>query len=96
MFLYIYFNVNKRFYTFLFLIVLMFYVMVKIYIHTYIHKKARNHVQSLIKRKKRQYVVGKLEDNVGKPKELWKTLKSLSLSSRPKTASKICLETNKE
>ena len=58
------------------------------------YKKARNHVQSLIKRKKRQYIVGKLEDNVGKSKELWKTLKSLGLSKRPKTASKICLETN--
>ena len=58
------------------------------------YKKARNHVQSMIKRKKRQFYVDKLKDNVGKPKELWKTLKSLGLSSKANLASKICLEKN--
>ena len=58
------------------------------------YKKARNHVQSIIKRKKRQFYVDKLKYNVGKPKELWKTLKSLGLSSNANIASKICLEKN--
>ena len=38
-------------------------------------KKARNHVQNLIKKKKTSFVVGKLNENIGKPKDLWKCLK---------------------
>ena len=48
------------------------------------------------KKEKRQFVIGKLEDNVGKPKELWKTLKSLGLSATSKTLSKICLGKDKD
>ena len=55
------------------------------------YKKPPNNVQALIKKKKRNFVNGKLEDNIGKPKELWKTLKSLGLSEKSKTSSKICL-----
>ena len=54
-------------------------------------KKARNHVQNLIKKKKKYFIVGKLNENVGKPKELWKCLKSLGLSSGNNSPSKICL-----
>ena len=42
-------------------------------------RKARNHVLSLIKKKKKNCVIGKLNENIGKPKELWKSLKSLGL-----------------
>ena len=40
-------------------------------------------------------MVGKLNENIGKPKELWKSLKSLGLPPSKKTApSSICLENN--
>ena len=56
------------------------------------YKRAQNRVQNLIKKRKRQFVKGKLENNVGKPKELWKTLKSLGFSKTEVSASKTCLE----
>ena len=43
------------------------------------YKKARNKVQCLINDKKKTFVVEKLNENNGKPKELWKSLKSLGL-----------------
>ena len=39
-------------------------------------KDQRNLVQKLIKNKKRNYITNKLKENIKKPKELWKTLKS--------------------
>ena len=58
------------------------------------YKKARNKVQHLINKKKKTFVVGKLNENIGKPKELWKSLKSLGLPSKKATPSSICLENN--
>ena len=46
------------------------------------YKKARNKVQHMIKNKKKNFVVGKLNENMGKPKELWKSLNLLGLSSK--------------
>ena len=46
------------------------------------YKKSRNKVQRMIKDKKKNFVIGKLNDNIGKPKELWKSLKSLGLPSK--------------
>ena len=60
-----------------------------------LYKKARNYVQCLIKKKKKQFVKGKLDENIGKPKELWKTLKSLGLSAN-KSGGKICLKKQNE
>ena len=37
-------------------------------------------------------MIGKLEKNISKPKELWKTLKSLGFSKTEVSASKVCLE----
>ena len=54
-------------------------------------KKARNNILSLIKKKK-SCVIGKLNENINKPKELWKSLKSLGLPSKQDKASKICLK----
>ena len=60
------------------------------------YKKARNKVQHMIKNKTKIYVVGKLNENIGKPKELWKSLKSLGfllgLPSGKSSSSTICLE----
>ena len=56
------------------------------------YKKSRNKVQRMIKDKKKNFVIGKLNDNIGKPKELWKSLKSLGLPSKANSAATICLE----
>ena len=59
-------------------------------------KKARKSVLSLIEKKKKTYVVGKLNENIGKPKELWESLKSLGLPSKQDKPSKICLNKDDE
>ena len=46
----------------------------------------------MIKNKKKTFVVGKLNENIGKLKELWKSQKSLGLPSRNRSSSTICLE----
>ena len=43
------------------------------------YKKSWNKVQRMIKDKKKNFVIRELNDNIGKPKELWKSLKSLGL-----------------
>ena len=40
------------------------------------YKRARNHLQSVIKKKKKNFITSKLTGNIGKPKDLWKTLKN--------------------
>ena len=47
-----------------------------------LYKEAKINVQKLIKNKKRDFYQEKLRENVGKPKELWKALKSLGLPSK--------------
>ena len=42
-------------------------------------KEARNEVQKLIRTKKKTYFESKLTENIGKSKQLWKSLKSLGL-----------------
>jgi len=59
-------------------------------------KRIQNHVQSLIKKRKKQFMKNKLDENLGKPRELWKTLKSLGFSKTNTPGSKIGLETNKD
>ena len=56
------------------------------------YKKARNKVQYLINDKQKTFVVGKLNENIGKHKELWKSLKSLGLPSKKASPSTISLE----
>ena len=46
------------------------------------YKKARYEVKKLIAEKKRNYFETKLTENIGKPKELWKTLKALGLPNK--------------
>ena len=55
------------------------------------YKKARNQLQHLIKRKKRDFVSLKLTENISKPKELWNSLKKLGLPSKSGPTSNICL-----
>ena len=56
------------------------------------YKKSRNKVQHMIKDKKKNFVIKKLNNNIGKPKELWKSLKSLGLPSKTNSSATICLE----
>ena len=58
------------------------------------YKRARNHLQNVIKRKKKNFITNKLTENIGKPKDLWKTLKKIGLPSKVKAISNICLEKN--
>ena len=46
----------------------------------------------MIKNKMKNFFTGKLNENIGKPKELWKSLKSLGLPSKKSSCSTICLE----
>ena len=46
----------------------------------------------MIKDKKKNFVIRKLNNNIGKPKELWKSLKSLGLPSKESSSAMICLE----
>ena len=56
------------------------------------YNRARNSTQRLIKIKKKNFVTGQLEQNIGKPKDLWKTLKSMGLSAKNSSGTKICLK----
>ena len=47
-------------------------------------------MQRLIKKKKKIFSSKKLEENIGEPKELWKTLKKLGLSKIKTTLTNIC------
>ena len=49
----------------------------KLQIDRELYNEARNKVQSLIRKKKKTYYDDQLKENVGNPKELWKTLISL-------------------
>ena len=59
---------------------------------TKLHKEAKYYAVKLTKQKKSQFYKEKLKENIGKPKELWKALKSLGLPSKKDTISNICLK----
>ena len=56
-----------------------------------IFKEQRNYVQNLFRYKKQEFFKKKFQQNVGKPKELWKNLKSLGLPSKSSSRTKTCL-----
>ena len=53
-------------------------------------------VQNLIRKKKREFYETNLKQKINKPKELWKTLKSMGLPFKGVTASNICLKDKNE
>ena len=55
-------------------------------------KKSKYLVHKMIKSKKRLFIENKLKENIGKPKELWETLKSLGLPSKVTPLMNICLK----
>ena len=64
----------------------------QLHIHEELYKEAKYRAKNLINEKKKQFYKEKLKENIGKPKELWKTLKSLGLPSKKGSISKICLK----
>ena len=68
----------------------------KFHIDEETHKKIRNQVQKLIKKKKRKFYKVNLKQKINKSKELWKTLKSMGLPSKAASASNICLKDRNE
>ena len=59
------------------------------------YKESRNEVQKLIHTKKEAYFESKLTENIRKPKELWKNLKSLGLKFERSISNINCLENDK-
>ena len=60
------------------------------------YKKVKYQVQNLIRKKKREFYETNLRQKINKPKELWKTLRSMGLPSKAVTASNICLKDKNE
>ena len=59
------------------------------------YKNSKYFVQNLILDKKKKFFETKLKENVGRPKDLWKSLKALGLPNTVnKTSSSICLKDN--
>ena len=61
----------------------------KLHIDEDLYKEAKYHAVKLIKQKKSQFYKEKLKENICKPKELWKALKSLGLPSKEGTISNM-------
>ena len=64
----------------------------RVQIHHNIFKTSQNEVKKIIKQKKKQFYESKLKENIGKPKELWKTLKGLGLPTKNTSSSDIFLK----
>ena len=65
----------------------------KLHVDKELYHNARNAAQSLILKKKKQYTQDALQENIGKPKELWRTLQGLGLKTTSKSPQNVCLET---
>ena len=59
------------------------------------YKEARNEVPKLIPTKKKAYFESKPTENIGKPTELWKSLKSLGVKFERSISNINCLENDK-
>ena len=59
------------------------------------YEEARNGVQKIIRTKKKAYFESKLTENIGKPKELRKSLKSLVLKYERSISNIYCLENDR-
>ena len=66
----------------------------KLHIDREIFLKSKKKVTDLIKLKKHDFFKNKLNENIGDPKNLWKTLQSLGLPKKTSSVSNICLKQN--
>ena len=60
------------------------------------YKESKKTVRNLINFKKTSYFKNKLKENIGRPKELWKTLKNLGLPHKSTSGANICLKNNEK
>ena len=68
----------------------------KLHIDEENYKKVKYQLQNLIRKKKREFYETNLRRKINKPKELWKTLKSMGLAPKAVTTSNICLKNKSE
>ena len=66
----------------------------KLQVDNQIYHESKKEVQHLIKHKKQEFFLNKLNGNIGKPKELWKAIKNLGLPTKSTPTSNICLKDN--
>ena len=67
----------------------------KLYIDKELYNAARSKVHKMIFNKKKYYIENKLNECIGKPKEFWKALKSLSLPKKNSSCEVSALKANK-
>ena len=58
------------------------YKKTRLHVDKEIYKRARYSVQNLIAKKKKEFFEKKLKECIGKPKDLWKAIKSLGLPNK--------------
>ena len=58
------------------------YKKTRLHVDEEIYKRARYSVQNLIAKKKKEFFENRLKEFIGKPKELWKAIKSLGLPNK--------------
>ena len=66
----------------------------RLHINKELYKKAKHSRLKLIAAKKREFFDDKLTENVGKPKELWETLKSLGMPHKSLISNFNAIESN--
>ena len=71
---------------------LMRFKLTKLHIDEDLYKEAKYNAMNLNKKQKKSILQNKIETNIGKPKELWKALKSLGLPFKKSSSFNICLE----
>ena len=66
----------------------------RLHIDKELYKKAKYNTLKLITAKKRAFFDDKLSENIGKPKELWETLKSLDMPQKTLISNFNAVESN--
>ena len=67
----------------------------KLHVDEICFKEARNEVQNVIKKKKKTFFENQLNENIGKPKELWKALNDIGLPKKGSSKTQnVCLKEN--
>ena len=68
----------------------------RLHVDEIVFKQARNDVENIIKRKKKIFFENKLNENIGKPKQLWKALNHIGLPKKSSSGAQnnICIKDN--
>ena len=68
----------------------------RLHVDNEIYLESKKEVKNLIKSKKLEFLENKLNQNIGNPKDLWKTIKSLGLPNKTSNISNLCLQKDGE